>query len=440
MKLKDMRNRSKRLLATATVWAFNELERRFRERDILNWTDIKLGSSTSSGVTVNQETALTYVTVYACVNLLSRTMASLPLNVYERISDKERRRATDHYLYRVLHLRPNPEMTSYKWRETTFAHILLWGNAYSEIVYDGAGRVRELWPIHPSRVTPKRNKEGQVVYEIRLPDDVGGQTIVLPKRKMLHFKGLGPNGIEGYSVISLASEAIGLGLAAQEYSARFFSNDSTPAGFLSHPQTLGPEGIKNVKASWTTEHGGLENSHKVAVLEEGMKWEAMGIPAKDAQLIESRKFSKEEIATLFGIPQHMVGNMDRATFSNIEHQGIEYVVHSVRPWAVNMEQEMVISLIMERNWDRYFIEHDVNGLLRGDTESRFKAYGQARRDGWMNANEIRALENFPPLEGDQGNVYIVQKNMANLELIAAEQSIAASIEEEFNNVEEGTEN
>jgi len=432
MNLKTLQTRSKRLFNQAVGYTYRQIERRFTDEQKLRWLDVGGYGNTSAGVRVTPDTSMQVVTVYACVNLLSRTIAALPLNLFRRKTDGTAVIASNHPLQTVLHRLPNEEMTSYKCRETMFAHILLWGNAYAEIIRNGAGQVVELWPIHPSRVTPKRDVNGKLYYEITLPPGqatANGQNLVnMPPSRIHHLKGLGPTGVEGYSVIALAREAIAAGMAAQEYANRFFSNDSTPLGFLSHPGQLGTETVDRLEKSWEEKHGGLARAHKVAILEEGLQWVSMGIPAKDAQLLEQRRFSKEEIATLFGVPQHLVGNLEKATFSNIEHQGIEYVVHSITPWAVNLEQQMDKDLLTPSEQGRYFTEHNVNGLLRGDTKSRFEAYGQARRDGWMSADDIRDLENLPPLPDEQGKTYIVGRNMVDLKLLSDEKELKTGSE------------
>lgn len=392
---------------TATI-ALNELNKRAsKERDILAWRDI-IAPQPSSGVNVDQHSAMSYVTVFACVDLLSRLIASLPLQIYKRLPDGGRELAVNHYLYNVLHTQPNPELTSYKYRETIFAHILLWGNSYSEIEVNGAGRVTALWPIHPSRVEVLRDSAGTLYYEITTDQ---GQSTVLPASKILHLRGLGPDGILGYSVIELQAEAIGHAIAAQKYSGKFFANDSTPNGLIKHPKALTDKAVKNIRESWERGGAGLDNAHRVKILEEGMEWQQLGIPAKDAQLIETMKFTSGQIASFFHVPPHLVGLMDSATFSNIEHQSIELVQFNLGPWCTNIEQQMSVDLLFPNERRTYYIEHNLDGILRGDTKSRYEAYAKARVNGWMTENEIRLKENMNPSNTDDADLTFIQGAM-----------------------------
>lgn len=407
--------RAGRVLRYGAVWALNGLERRFTERDIVQWKDLVV-QPTKTGVQVNEDVALTYLALFACVELLTKVMASLPLSVYRRVDSKRRLEADAHPLYQLLRLEPNPEMTAYKWRETTFAHVLLWGNGYSEIVYDNSGNVAQLWPLTPSRVTPRRLKDAPgkpIVYDVALPD---GTTTRLSAANVLHFRGLGPTGLVGYSRISLAREVIGLGLATEEYTARFYGNNASPGGVLEHPKTLKPGAQKNITESWEREHAGLSNAHRIAVLEEGMQWKQIGVAPEDAQLIETRKFNRTDMAALFGIPQHMIGALDRATFSNIEQQSLEFVIYCLSPWCVNFEQQMNMSLLLPSERRDYYVKHNLDGLLRGDIASRYTAYATGRNGGWLSANEVREKEDMDPIENNPdagpGDTYIRPLNAA----------------------------
>lgn len=367
------------------------------------------GSQASSGVLVNEETAMRSTAVYASVRLLSETMASLPLIVYRRLTGGGKERATDHPLYLVLHDQVNPYMTSMVFRETLMAHLLLWGNAYAEIEYDKKGNIVALWPLLPDRTYPRMDAVTSELYYYTTV--ASGQEIKLPSWKVLHIPGLGFNGLVGRSPIRMAREAIGLSLATEEFGSRFFGQGAKPGGVLEHPGKLSDDSMRRLRASWAEIHSGLHNSHRIAILEEGMKYQQIGIPPEDAQFLETRRFQVNEIARIFRVPPHMIGDLDRATFSNIEQQSLEFVVYSLRPWLVRWEQAINAKLLMPEQRQIYFVEHLVDGLLRGDIQSRYQAYAVARQNGWLSADDIRELENMNPLPDGQGNIYLVNGNM-----------------------------
>lgn len=373
------------------------------------WVEKLGGWDTATGMEVSPSTSLQVMAVYAAVRILAETVASLPLIVYRRRSGGKER-ATDHYLHDLLHDAPNPEMTSFEFRETLMGHVVTWGNAYAEIVFDRGGRVRELWPLRPDRMTVER-KNGRLLYQYRLskPDRQGRMVVPLSQEQVFHLRGLGFDGVMGYSPIHLARQAVGLAMAAEEFGARFFGNDARPGVVLQHPGKLSDEAHKRLLASWESRHGGLDKSHRVAILEEGLKVEQIGIPPEDAQFLETRRFQVVEIARLFRIPPHMLADLERATFSNIEHQSLEFVIHTIRPWLVRWEQQIARSLLTATERKTYFAEFLVDGLLRGDIESRYRAYATARQWGWLSANDVRRLENMNPIEG--GDTYLVPLNM-----------------------------
>lgn len=366
------------------------------------------GNQSYTGKSVNAETAMTLTAVYACVRILSETVASLPFNVYRRLDPKGKEKATDHYLFPVLRSRANGEMTAFVFWETVMHHLLLWGNAYAEIEYDGGGRARGLWPLNPKNTYPERTEDGRLVYKTILPD---GRGVVLPFEKVLHIPGLGFDGLVGYNPIRLAREAIGLGLAAEEYGARFFGNGAKPGGVLEHPGHLDEEAIKNLRESWNEMHSGLSKQHRIAILEEGMTYKQIGVPPEEAQFLETRKFQVTEIARFFRVPPHMLADLERATFSNIEQQSIDFVTHSIRPWLVRIEQSVNFKLFGQEGAKKYFAEFVVDGLLRGDIKSRYEAYAIGRQNGWLSADDIREKENMNPLPNGQGEHYLVPLNM-----------------------------
>ena len=368
---------------------------------------------TPSGKTVNEHTALTTSAVYACVRVLSETIASLPLHVYRR-TGQGKEKAMEHNLYYLLHDEPNPEMTSFVLRETLMGHLLLWGNAYAQIIRDGRGKVVALYPLLPDRMEVGRTESGELYY-CYLKD---GQEYLLCREEVLHIPGLGFDGLVGYSPIAMAKNAIGMALATEEYGSRLFANDARPSVVLEHPGILkDPEKIRD---SWNQIYRGSENAHKVAVLEEGMQVKTLSMPPEQAQFLETRKFQIEEICRIFRVPPHLVGNLDRATFSNIEHQSISFVVHTIRPWLVRLEQAFNKALFSEKEKGDYFTSFVVDGLLRGDYASRMQGYSVGIQNGFMSPNDVRSLENMNPIpDEEEGNIFMVNGNMLKLKDVGA---------------------
>lgn len=398
---------------------FERAAARFLERR--NWTMSReppdsfsalFSADASSGVEVSEQGALQLTAVYACVRILAETVASLPLILYERFPSGGKRRAVNYPLYSLLHDAPNTEMTSFELRETLMGHLVTWGNAYAEIETDRNGAVMALWPLRPDRMTVERVGT-TLVYTYRLSkvDSQGRIEVALPADRVLHIRGLGFDGIMGYSPIALARQAIGLGLATEKFGSSFFGNGARPGGVLEHPGKLGPAAYKNLRETIEERHGGIEKAMRLMILEEGMKYSQIGIPPEDAQFLETRKFQVNEIARMYRIPPHMVGDLDRATFSNVEQQSIDFVIHTIRPWLVRWEQALSQRLLLARERERYFPEFLVEGLLRGDTASRYQAYAIGRQWGWLSADDIRERENMNPLPDDMGSIYLVPLNM-----------------------------
>lgn len=278
--------------------------------------------------------------VYACVRILAEAIAGLPLHVYRYKSDGGKEKALNHPLYYLLHTEPNPEMTSFVFRETMMSHILLWGNAYAQIIRDGAGRVLALYPLLPEKMTVDRTASGQLFYEYR--SDIG--SVILRPEDVLHIPGLGFDGLIGYSPVAMAKNAIGMAIACEEYGASFFANGANPGGVLEHPGVV--KDPKRVRESWNTVYQGSANAHRIAVLEEGMKFQSIGIPPEQAQFLETRKFQINEIARIFRVPPHMVGDLEKSSFSNIEQQSLEFVKYTLDPWVVRWEQAIQKSLLL----------------------------------------------------------------------------------------------
>ena len=362
----------------------------------------------SSGKTVDERTALQTAIVYACVRVLSETIASLPFHTYTYTTNGKEK-AIDHPIYYLLHSEPNPEMTSFVFRETLMGHLLLWGNAYAQIIRDGRGRVVGLYPLLPNKMVVNRNNQGQLYYQY----EKDGQTYILNRYEVLHIPGLGFDGLVGYSPIAMAKNAIGMAIATEEYGAKFFANGANPGGVLEHPGVV--KDPARIRESWNAVYQGSGNAHRVAVLEEGMKFQSIGIPPEQAQFLETRKFQINEIARIFRIPPHMVGDLEKSSFSNIEQQSLEFVMYTLDPWVVRWEQAVQRALFSESEKRKYFVKFNVDGLLRGDYGSRMNGYAVGRQNGWLSANDIRELEDMNRVPAELGgDLYLINGNMTKL--------------------------
>ena len=374
---------------------------------------------TTSGKPVNERTAMQTTAVYACVRILAEAVASLPLHVYEYQDDGGKKLVHDHPLYYLLHDEPNPEMTSFVFRETLMSHLLIWGNAYAQIIRDGAGRVIGLYPLLPDKMDVQRDDRGNIYYVYSRNSDENPMfkeygDIRLKAEDVLHIPGLGFDGLIGYSPIAMAKNAVGMTLACEEYGASFFANGANPGGVLEHPGVL--KDPSKVRESWNSVYRGVNNAHKIAVLEEGMKYQQIGIPPEEAQFLETRKFQINEIARLYRIPPHMVGDLDKSSFSNIEQQSLEFVKYTLDPWVIRWEQSLQRSLLLPGEKGKYFIKLNVDGLLRGDYQSRMNGYAVGRQNGWFSANDIREMENMNPIPDEQGgNLYLINVALTKLE-------------------------
>ena len=373
---------------------------------------------TTSGKPVNERTAMQTTAVYACVRILAEAVASLPLHVYEYQDDGGKNLVHDHPLYYLLHDEPNPEMTSFVFRETLMSHLLIWGNAYAQIIRDGAGRVLGLYPLLPDKMEVQRDDKGNIYYVYSRNSDENPMfkkygNIKLKAEDVLHIPGLGFDGLIGYSPIAMAKNAVGMTLACEEYGASFFANGANPGGVLEHPGVL--KDPSKVRESWNSVYRGVSNAHKIAVLEEGMKYQQIGIPPEEAQFLETRKFQVNEIARLYRIPPHMVGDLDKSSFSNIEQQSLEFVKYTLDPWVIRWEQSLQRSLLLPGEKGKYFIKLNVDGLLRGDYQSRMNGYAVGRQNGWFSANDIREMENMNPIPDEEGgNLYLINGAMTKL--------------------------
>lgn len=381
-------------------------------------TDFRyLFGPSTSGKTVNEFTAMQTTAVYACVRILAETLAALPLQLY-RYTPGGKERVYDHPLYHLLHDEPNPEMTSFIFRETLMSHLLIWGNAYAQIIRDRLGRVQGLYPLRLDKMTVCRDERGKIFYLYTKTGDENpnikpyGQ-VALQKEEVLHIPGLGFDGLVGYSPIAMARNAVGMTMACEEYGAYFFANGASPSGVLEHPGVL--KDPAKVRDSWNAVYRGSANAHKVAVLEEGMKYQQIGIPLEEAQFLETRKFQLNEIARLYRIPPHMIGDLEKSSFNNIEQQSMEFVKYTLDPWVIRWEQAMQKALFLPEEKKQYFLKFNVNGLMRGDYESRMTGYSIGRQNGWLSANDIRELEDMNSVPDEEGgNLYLVNGSMTKL--------------------------
>lgn len=389
------------------------------EKWVADW--VTGGIETPSGVQVSESTALHYSPFWAGVRVISEDVASMPLLMYERL-ERGKRRATDHPLYQLLHDAPNPMMTAVQLRETLMGHVLTWGNGVAYVVSDSRGQIRELWPLRPDRITFRSRRTGPGRFE-RFYDYADERLNISARLKaedVLHVSGLGFDGICGYPLVWMARNSIGLGLATETYGGKFFGNGSRPGGVLQHPGQLTDVARKRLQTDWENMHKGLDKAQRVAILEEGVTWQQVGVPNDDAQFLESRRMQVTEMARWLRLPAHKIQDLERSTFANIESQQLDYVTSALRIWLVRWEQAITLQLLTAEERSRYFAEHLVDGLLRGDTPTRFQAYATARQWGWMSANDVREKENENPVDG--GDTYLVPLNMVPATDVGAGQS------------------
>ena len=370
-----------------------------------------------SGERVDEKSAMQIATVYACVRLIAESVAGLPLHLYKAEGEDGKLKAKEHPLYKILYRQPNPEMTSFSFWETMVTHILLWGNAYAQIVRDGKNGVLGLYPLLPENVEIDRENGGDLYYIYHAyTDEVPGETnkdIQFRRDEILHIPGLGFNGLVGFSPIAMMKNSLGTTLAVEKYGSSFFRNGAQPSGVLEHPGVL--KDPEKLRRNWSEVYGGANNAHKVAVLEEGMSYKPISLPPEDSQFLSTREFGVEEICRIFRVPPHMVQDLKRATFNNIEHQSIDFVVHTLDPWLTRIEQAIIKDVLLEEEQDEYFPKFNVDGLLRGDYKSRMEGYAIGFANGFLSPNDIRRLENMDPIpESEGGDVYVANGSYVRL--------------------------
>ena len=372
---------------------------------------------TTAGKTVTERSAMQMTAVYSCVRILAEAVAGLPLHLYKYTDGGGKEKALDHPLYRLLHDEPNPEMSSFVFRETLMTHLLLWGNAYAQVIRNGKGEVIALYPLMPNKMSVDRDENGRLYYTYYRGSDEAIKNkdfaVTLQPSDVLHIPGLGFDGLVGYSPIAMAKNAIGMAIACEEYGAKFFANGAAPGGVLEHPGTI--KDPQRVRESWQSTFGGSGNANKIAVLEEGMKYTPIGISPEQAQFLETRKFQINEIARIFRVPPHMVGDLEKSSFSNIEQQSLEFVKCTLDPWVIRWEQSIQRALLSQGEKAEYFVKFNLEGLLRGDYQSRMNGYAIGRQNGWMSANDIRELENLDRIPAEEGgDLHLINGNMLPL--------------------------
>ncbi len=391
------------------------------QNDLRDSGQLFMFGKADSGENVNERSALQIATVYACVRLLAESVASLPLHLY-KYTDSGKERARKHPLYKILSRQPNPEMTSFTFREVMMTHLLLWGNAYAQIVRDGRNNVLGLYPLLPENMEMDRDKNGNLFYVYHAySNEIPGKTnqdILFKRSDILHILGLSFNGLIGFSPIAMEKNSLGSSIAVEKYGSSFFKNGAQPSGVLEHPTVL--KNPQKLRDSWEAAYRGAGNAHRIAVLEEGIHYKPIQLPPEDSQFLSTREFSVDEICRIFRVPPHMVQSLRHATFSNIEHQSIDFVMHTLTPWLNRFEQAITKDVLLENEQDKYFPLFNVDGLLRGDYQSRMRGYAIAFANGFMSPNDIRRLENLDPIPDEEGgNVYVANGSYVKLKDIGA---------------------
>lgn len=389
----------------------------------------------NSGKRVTDRTALQHIAVYACVRVLSEAIAQLPLHVYQ-YTENGKERVPMHPLYFLLHDQPNPEMTSFIFRETLMSHLLIYGNAYAQIIRNGRGDVIGLYPLIPDKMKVDRDEHNNLIYIYSRYDEANPHIkeqgdIILSAEQVLHIPGLGFDGLVGYSPIAMAKNAIGISLACEDYGASFFANGASPSAVLEHPGVI--KNPERVREAWQRAYSG-SNAHRTCVLEEGMKYTPISIPNNEAQFLETRKFQIEEIARLYRVPLHMIGDLDHATFSNIEELSLEFTKYTLEPWIIRWEQSLMKALLSDSDKGKYFIKFNVDGLLRGDYASRMQGYSVGIQNGFLCPNDVRELEDMNLIPEEKGGfTFMVNGSMTPLSSAGA--AYAKNIEKKEDNAE-----
>ena len=391
---------------------------------------------TASKIVVGHNNSMSLSAYYSAIRNISEDIGKLPLRVFQFSRDGSKEHLIENPVNRMFSLQPNPEMSAMTFKEVLTAHALGWGNGYAEIVRNGRGDAVELFPIHPARVEVERDPNtDEIIYFVY--DNGNTNNIVprnrsdakqIPARDMLHVKGLGADGLIGYSVLQFQAESLGTAIATQQYGGSFFGNGTSLSGILTHPESLGEEARKNLRDSWQQAHSGSDNAYKVAVLEEGVTWKETSVPPVQAQFIETRKFQIEDIARWFRIPPNKIGDMSRMTFNNIEQVSIDYVTDTLTPWITRWEQEIDIKLL-NADADNIVGKFMVQTLTRGDIKTRTEHYGKMMTMGVYSINEVREMEDLNPI-GEEGDKRFMQTSMTTIDKIGEDEPEVEEIEVE----------
>lgn len=388
-------------------------EYRARVDDPVYWQDFfsKVGITSQSNQNVTPSTAMQLAVVFACVRVLSETIASLPLMVYKRRRDGGKEPAQETDLYFLLHDQPNPDQTSFEYREMIMGHLALRGNAYSYIERTGGGGINAIYPLNPARMQVSKIR-GEIIYQYMYED---GKSAIIPKEFIWHIRGLSDDGIVGLSPISQAKEAIGLAMASEQYGAKFFANYARPGGIIEYPGKLNDEATKQLKESWEAAYTGT-NAHRLAILQGGLSWKQVGLSNEDSQFIELRQFQIEDICRIFRVPGVLINYTGdkSSTYASAEQFFISFITHTVRPWASRIEQSAARCLMTDKEKRKMFAEFNLNDFVRGDLESRYRAFQIGIQNGWLSPNDVRKLENMNPIEGEGGDKYFMPLNIAEL--------------------------
>lgn len=376
------------------------------------------GNDTYAGEKVNSDIAMNVAAVYACVRILSNHVAMLPLQVYQNTNGK-RKRVTDHPIAKIIENRPNPYMTPFQFKQTMEAHRQLYGNAYAEIEFSKTGYPKALWVLNPTltSIVMEKDNEGNLKrYWVRtiLPN---GKSVCIPYENVIHLKGVSTNGLTGKSPIEVAKETIGIQIAGQKFTGQFYANGTMTSGVLKVPQSLKPEAKAVIRSEWEKFNNGLENSHRVAILDAGLDYQSLGIKQSDAQYIETQKFSISEIARIFNVPPHMLADLERATFSNIEQQSLEFIRDTLSPLIISWEQELQYRLFTDKDLEekKYYLKFNINSLLRGDSQARSAYYEKMINLGIYSINEVRELEDKDKIKN--GDKHYMSLNYIDIDLM-----------------------
>lgn len=372
------------------------------------WDDFWYGPIGETGgnaaLSLSSEQAGRIAAVYCARSILSETLAHVPLKVNRRLA-RGKEVANEHPLYRLLHDRANSIQTSMEWREQQMGDLVFRGNCYSRIVYTPQDFIAELRPLSADRMTPVKLPNYRLGYSFR---EDSGRSTPYTQDEIYHVRGYAKDGFVGMAPLEAMRQSLGLTLALETFGAALFKNGALHRGILKHPKVLKGEALEHLRKTFKGQYGGLENAHETMILEEGMSWEKTGMTSEDAQFLLSRKFQISEIARWFHVPPHLLGDLEKATFSNIEQQSLEFVIYTMVPWFVRWEQRINADLIFAPQ--TYFVEFVVDGLLRGDVKTRYEAYKSGIESGWLNRNEAREKESLNAVPGLDS--FLVQQNMA----------------------------